>query len=215
VTIPGFYDDVAAISDGERQAMRRLPLDEAAYLEDIGCPRAVGEAGYTTNERRWARPTLDVNGIYGGFMAEGANTIIPAKAGAKISMRLVPNQRGEKIDAAFQKTIKERCPDTVRLEILHHGAADAYVAPLDSGPMKAAKRALAEGFGREPAFIREGGTLPILPLFKSVLGADSLMIGFAGPNCNAHGPNENIRLSDLDRGAEAVARLFGYLGGSE
>lgn len=211
VTLPGFYDDVAEASPAEREQLRSLPFDEREYLADTGCPGVTGEKGYSTNERRWIRPTLDVNGIYGGFMAEGANTIIPARAGAKVSMRLVPNQKGEKISALFEQAIRARCPDTVRLEILHHGSADAYGAPLDSRPMRAARRALREAFDREPAFVREGGSLPILPLFKRVLGADSLMLGFAGPNCNAHGPNENVRLEDLDRGADAVARLYAYL----
>ena len=211
VAIPGFYDDVADASSTERAQLAALPHDDQQYLADLGSPGVCGETGYTTNERRWIRPTLDVNGIYGGFMAEGANTIIPARAGAKISMRLVPNQSGEQLSGLFDGTIRQRCPNTVRLEILNHGSADAYMAPLDSRPMQAARRALHEAFGREPAFIREGGSLPILPMFKRVLGADSLMLGFAGPNCNAHGPNENVSLADLDRGAEAVARLYGYL----
>jgi acetylornithine deacetylase/succinyl-diaminopimelate desuccinylase-like protein len=211
VNLPGFYDDVPAPDAVEREQLRRLPFDKPQYLADTGSPALYGEKGFTTNERRWLRPALDVNGIYGGFMGEGANTIIPARAGAKVSLRLVPKQSGEKLSRIFDETIRARCPKTVRLEILNHGSADAYVAPLQSGPMQAAGRALAESFGREPAYIREGGSLPILPLFKSVLGADSLLIGFAGPNCNAHGPNENVSLADLDRGAEAVARLYGYL----
>jgi len=176
-------------------------------------PALTGERGYTTNERRWLRPTLDVNGIYGGFMAEGANTIIPKSAGAKISMRLVPNQNAERLSALFDETVRARLPATVRVEILQHGYADAYMAPLDSRPMQAARQALREVFGREPAFIREGGSLPILPMFRKLLGADSLMLGFAGPNCNAHGPDENVNLADLDRGAEAVARLYELLAG--
>jgi acetylornithine deacetylase/succinyl-diaminopimelate desuccinylase-like protein len=211
VTIAGFYDDVVPASDAERAQLRALPLDDAQYAAELGAAGVAGEAGYMTNERRWIRPTLDVNGIYGGFMAEGKNTIIPKSAGAKVSMRLVPNQSGRKLAVLFDRTICARCPDTVRLEIIDHGAADAYMAPLDSRPMTAARAALAVAFGRTPALIREGGSLPILPMFKEVLGADSLMLGFAGPLCNAHGPNENIRLDDLDRGAEAVARLYAAL----
>jgi acetylornithine deacetylase/succinyl-diaminopimelate desuccinylase-like protein len=211
VSIPGFYDDVVAPSAAEREQIRSLPFSTRQYLADTGSPAVCGEKGFSTNERRWIRPTLDVNGIYGGFMGEGANTIIPARAGAKVSMRLVPNQSGEKLSAIFDETIRARCPRTMRLEILNHGSADAYMAPLDSRPMQAAGRALREAFDREPAFVREGGSLPILPLFKRVLGADSLMLGFAGPNCNAHGPNENVALADLDRGAEAVARLLAHL----
>lgn len=211
VTIPGFYDDVVEPTPAEREQLRSLPFDEAAFLADVGSPAVWGEKGYSTNERRSIRPTLDVNGIYSGFMAEGANTIIPRSAGAKVSMRLVPNQKGEKLSALFDVAIRERCPDAVRLEILHHGSADAYMAPLDSRPMEAARRALQEAFGCKPALVREGGSLPILPMFRQVLGADCLLLGFASPNCNAHGPNEKVNLADLDRGAEAVARLYWHL----
>ncbi len=211
VTVDGFYNDVAEATAAEREQIRALPLDDAEYAANLGSPGIAGETGFSTNERRWIRPTLDINGIYGGFMQEGANTIVPKSAGAKVSMRLVPNQDGGKLSTAFDATIKARCPDTVRLEILNHGHADAYMAPLDSKPMQAARKALQEAFGREPAFIREGGSLPILPMFRQVLGADCLLIGFAGPNCNAHGPNENIVLEDVDCGAEATARLFKHL----
>ncbi len=212
VTIPGFYDDVAELSDDERRRFRSLPLDEAQYAIDLGSPRVCGETGYTTNERRWVRPTLDLNGIYGGFTGAGTNTIIPAAAGAKVSMRLVPNQDGEKIGREFDEAIRALCPDTVRLEIVTHGHADPYTSPADSPAMRAAQRALREAFGRDCALIREGGSLPILPLFKRVLGADCLLIGLASPHCNAHGPNEKVNLADLDRGAEAIARLLAYLG---
>ncbi len=208
VTIPGFYDDVIEASDDERRQLQSLPFDESAYLEDIGVPETVGERGYSTNERRWIRPTLDINGVFGGFMGNGANTIIPASAGAKVSMRLVPNQDAETLGALFDDAIRARCPDSVKLELIHHGHADAYMAPLDSAPMAAAIEALRDAFGRDVALIREGGSLPILPMFKKLLGVDSLMLGFASPQCNAHGPNEKVRLPDLNRGAEAIVRLW-------
>jgi acetylornithine deacetylase/succinyl-diaminopimelate desuccinylase-like protein len=211
VTIPGFYEQVVNPSAEERRLAASLPFDEQRYLHELGSPAACGEKGYSTYERRTSRPTLEVNGIYGGYMGEGANTIIPARAGAKISMRLVPDQSGAAISRAFDETVRARCPSTVRLEILQHGECDAYMAPLDSKPMQAARRAMKEAFEREPAFIREGGSLPILPMFKRVLGADSLMLGFASPACNAHGPNEKVRVPDLDRGAEAIARVLEYL----
>lgn len=211
VAIPGFYDDVAEVVAAEREQIRSLPLDDRRYAADLGSPGVWGEKGFSTNERRWIRPTLDVNGIYGGFMAEGANTIIPKGAGAKVSMRLVPNQSREKLSGLFDEAIRARCPETVRLDIQTHGLADAYMAPLDSPQIRAVRQALREAFGKEPALVREGGSLPILPMFKRVLGADSLMLGFAGPNCNAHGPNEKVSIADLDRGAEAVARLYAYL----
>ena len=211
IAIPGFYDDVAELSDAEREQLRTLPFDEKQYLAQLGCPGTAGEKGYSTSERRGVRPTLDVNGIYGGFMAEGANTIIPARAGAKISMRLVPHQNAAAISQAFDETVRQRVPTSVRAEIIHHGMCDAYVAPLESDGMQAARRALEESFGREVAFVREGGSLPILPMFQQILGADSLLLGFASPSCNAHGPNEKVYLPDLDRGAEAIARLLAYL----
>lgn len=211
VTIPGFYDKVVDPSAEERKLSASLPFDEAKYIADLGSPAPHGEKGFSTNERRTCRPTLDTNGIFGGFSGPGANTIIPAKAGAKVSMRLVPNQSGEEIGALFDRTIRERCPQTVRLEIHNHGVADPYMFPLDAPSLTAAKRALQESFSREPAFIREGGSLPILPMFKRVLGVDSLMLGFASPYCNAHGPNEKVRIPDLDGGADAIARLLGYL----
>lgn len=212
VTIPGFYDRVVEPSAEERKLAAALPFDEKKYLADVGSPAAVGEKGYSSNERRTSRPTLEVNGIYGGYMGEGANTIIPARAGAKVSMRLVPSQPAEELSKVFDETIRQRTPQSVRLEVLQHGpACDAYMAPLDSKPMAAARKALQEAFNREPAFIREGGSLPILPMFKRVLGADSLMLGFASPNCNAHGPNEKVRIPDLDQGAEAIARMLQYL----
>lgn len=211
VTIPGFYEDVLEISGAERKQFQSLPFDEELYLSDTGAPALSGEKGFSTNERRWARPTLDANGIYGGFMGEGANTIVPKMAGAKVSMRLVPNQSGDKLSVAFDEAIRARCPESVRLEIIDHGRADAYMAPLDGRAMDAGQQALREAFEQEPALVREGGSLPILAMFKQVLQSDCLLMGFAGPNCNAHGPNENISIADLDRGAEAVARLYQYL----
>jgi acetylornithine deacetylase/succinyl-diaminopimelate desuccinylase-like protein len=211
VAIRGFYDHVAEAAESERKQLADLPFDERDYLAQLGSPATCGEFGYSTNERRSFRPTLDVNGIYGGYMAEGASTIIPAAAGAKVSMRLVPNQPAEEISRLFDQAVQQRCPASVRLEILNHGACDAYMTPLDSPPMQAARRALSEAFDRETACIREGGSLPILPMFKQVLGADCIMLGFASPSCNAHGPNEKVRIPDLDRGAEGIARLFSYL----
>jgi acetylornithine deacetylase/succinyl-diaminopimelate desuccinylase-like protein len=213
VTIPGFYDDVADLDAALRTRIDALPHDDDEYAAQLGVPGLTGETGFSTNERRWLRPTLDVNGIYGGFMAEGANTIIPARAGAKISMRLVPRQRAAALSRAFDDAIRARCPDTVRLEILDHGHADAYVAPHQSPIVDIAQEALAAAFDREPALILEGGSLPILALFKQQLGADSLLMGLASPQCNAHGPNEKVNLDDLLSGARASARLLAGLAG--
>ena len=213
VSIPGFYDAALDPPAEERAQLASLPLDEEKYAAELGVPGFSGEHGWSVAELRSMRPTLDVNGIYGGYMKEGANTIIPASTGAKLSMRLVPSQDAKDISRKFDETIRARCPDTVRCEILNHAHAQPYMTPLDSQALEAAKRALREAFGREVAFIRCGGSLPILSMFKQELNADSILLGFASPNCNAHGPNEKVNLDDLNRGAEALVRLMGYLGG--
>lgn len=208
VTIPGFYDDVVPISDAERSALKQLTFDEKAYQEVMGVSVLTGEKGYSTMERRSMRPTLDVNGMFGGFMAEGAMTIIPAKMSAKVSMRLVPNQDAEKVSKAFEKACQAAAPPGVKLEFLTHGAADAYMAPLDSPAMRAASKAMESAWGKKPVFMREGGTLPILPMFKKVLGAESIMMGFCAPDCGMHGPNEFFGLNDLHRGTKTVAHFL-------
>ncbi len=208
VTVPGYYDNVREISADERKRLGELPFDENAYLTSMGAPALEGEKGYSTLERRWARPTLDVNGLLGGFTGEGASTIIPAKMSAKVSMRIVPDQDPEKTSAAFDKAVRSAAPKGVRVEILTHAVAAPYLCPTDSPGMSAAKQAVEAGFGKRPVLIREGGTLPILPLFKEVLGADSLMIGMCHPNCNAHGPNEFFTLADLHDGTKAAAHLI-------
>lgn len=211
VTIPGFYDDVRPISDEERKKMAALPFDEKAYLAGMGAPSLEGEKGYTTLERRGARPTLDVNGLGGGYMGEGASTVIPAKVFGKVSMRIVPDQDPEKISAAFEKAVRAAAPPGVRVEILDHSKAPAYVATMGTPGMNAATEALKLAFGKAPVFIREGGTLPILPLFKKVLGADSIMMGFCMPDCNAHGPNEFFAVDDFHKGARAAAYFVDQL----
>jgi acetylornithine deacetylase/succinyl-diaminopimelate desuccinylase-like protein len=162
-------------------------------------------------QRRWARPTLDVNGLHSGFTGKGASTIIPAKAMAKVSMRIVPDQDAHEIGQAFEQAVRKLCPQGVNVEVLDHASAGAYLCPLDSPGIAAASKALEAGYGKKPFFIREGGTLPILPLFKEVLGADSLMMGLCDPNCNAHGPNEFFSLSDLQAGARAAAHFMNLL----
>lgn len=207
VTVPGFYDDVRPLTDDERKRMRELNFIEEAYREAMGAPSLEGEEGFSTLERRWARPTLDVNGLLSGWTGPGSSTIIPARAMGKVSMRIVPDQNPEKISQAFDEAVKKACPKGVRLEILNHSSCSAYVAPMNTPGMAAAAEALKAGFGKPPVFIREGGTLPILPMFKQVLGADSIMMGLCMPDCNAHGPNEFFHLSDLHNGAKAAAHF--------
>jgi acetylornithine deacetylase/succinyl-diaminopimelate desuccinylase-like protein len=208
VTIPGFYDDVRDLEGPERDAIAKLPFNESEYLAELGSPSLEGEVGFTTLERRWARPTLDVNGIFGGYMGEGAATIVPARAGAKISMRLVPDQASAAVSRAFDEAVQAACPPGVTLNVVDHGICDAYAAPLDSPEIQAARRAVEQGFGKAPVFIREGGTLPILPLFKQVLGADSLLLGYADPNCNLHSPNEWLGMADFQAGIRSNVHLY-------
>jgi len=211
VTIPGFYDNVKPLTQDEQDKLNELPFDEEAYLAGMGAPALDGEIGFRTLERRWARPTLDVNGLFGGFVGEGASTVIPARVFAKVSMRLVPDQDYKLISKLFDDAVRAACPAGVRLEIVDHGSCAPYVAPTESDGMTAAASAAEAGFGKRPYFIREGGTLPILPLFRDVLGADSLMLGFCMPDCNAHGPNEYLDVSDFHNGTKTAAYLLHYL----
>lgn len=211
VTIPGFYDDVRPIGDDERKKMAALNFDEKGYMNAMGCPSLEGEKGFSTLERRWARPTVDVNGLGGGFMGEGASTVIPARVFGKVSMRIVPDQDPAKIAKAFEKAVMAAAPPGVRVEILDHSSCSAYVSPMGTTGMDAAGEALKLGFGKAPVFIREGGTLPILPMFKKVLGADSIMMGFCMPDCNAHGPNEYFGLDDFHKGTRASAYFVDVL----
>ncbi len=211
VTIPGFYDGVRTITEEEKRRMNDVGFEEQAFLESMGAPALTGEKGFSTIERRWCRPTLDVNGLFGGYVGEGASTVIPAKVMAKVSMRIVPDQDAATISAAFDKAVHAATPEGVHVEILNHNECPAYVCSLDSTGIKAAERALEAGFGAKPAFIREGGSLPILALFKEKLGADSLMLGFCMPDCNAHGPNEYFGIDDFHNGTKAAAHLLAEL----
>ena len=205
VTIPGFYDQVRPLSPKERTEVASLPFDDEAYRKGVGVPALVGEAGYSTLERQWARPTLDVNGLHGGFTGAGASTIIPASAMAKVSMRIVPDQEPERISAAFDAAVRAAAPRGVTVDIHTHALAEPYLSPQNTVGMSAAVRALERGFGTTPAFARSGGTLPILALFKRILGADSLLMGFCTPDCNAHGPDEFLAVSDFEAGARTAA----------
>ncbi len=213
VAVPGFYDHVQEMSAEEVEMMNRLPYSEAAFLADVGSPKVHCEKGYTPLHCRWARPTLDVNGIYGGYTQQGSSTIIPSFAGAKVSMRLVPGQRSQEISDLFDQTVHNRTPDTVTVEIKSYAGCDPYLADLHSPGVRAAKQAIAMGFGREPALIREGGSLPILPLFKTILGADSLLLGYCQSNCNAHSPNEFFHIRDFEAGARTSTALLGLMVG--
>jgi succinyl-diaminopimelate desuccinylase len=212
VTIPGFYDDVTPLSDRERQEMASLPFDEVKFFDELGVAGGSGEAGYSSLERRWARPTYDISGLWSGYQGEGAKTVLPASAGAKFSFRLVPNQDPEKITAGLKWRLTELCPPGVEIELLDlHGAPGALV-PLDSPYVDAAACAIAYAFGRRPVFTREGGSIPIVTTFHQQLKADSLLLGWGQEDDNAHSPNEKFSIADFHRGIKASARLWEELG---
>jgi succinyl-diaminopimelate desuccinylase len=208
VQVPGFYDDVVPLSDRERSQFAALPFDERAFMEQIGVDGVTGETGFTTLERRWARPTCDVNGIWGGYQGEGGKTVLPADAGAKFSFRLVPNQSPEKITRNLHEMLSGLCPPGIKMELIDMHAASGVVVSLESPYMAAATRAIERGFGRQPVFIREGGSIPIVTAFREKLGVDTLMLGWGQNDDNTHGPNEKFCLADYHRGAKASAYLW-------
>jgi acetylornithine deacetylase/succinyl-diaminopimelate desuccinylase-like protein len=212
VLVPGFYDDVKPLQKWERRQFARLPFDEKAYQRFLGVPALAGEKGYTPLERRWARPTFEINGIFGGYQGPGGKTIVPAWAGAKITCRLVPNQRPEKITRLVARYLRSRCPDSVRLTITGQHHAPVFIESPKGRGAKAATRALQTAFGRKPVFIREGGSLPILDTFKRSIGGEILLLGLGLPTDNWHSPNEKMDLDNFQRGITMSAALLKELG---
>lgn len=208
VTIPGFYDQVRPLTAAEREAFAALPFDEAAYREALGVPALDGEAGFTTLERRWARPTFEVNGLLAGFTGVGSKTVLPARAMAKVSMRLVPDQDPEKIVEAFETAVRRLCPASVTLSITRMHGSRPWLMPTDHPATAAAARALTRGFGRPPVFIREGGSIPIVTTLTERLAAPILLLGFGLPDENAHAPDERLDLDNFHRGIETIAHLY-------
>jgi acetylornithine deacetylase/succinyl-diaminopimelate desuccinylase-like protein len=211
VNLPEFYTDVVALTAQEREAWRRLPITEDEFAKSVGISEGSGEAGYTSTERTWGRPTLDVNGITTGYQGPGAKTVIPSKASAKVSMRLVPNQDPGKIQAAFERAVRERLPKNVQHEIHWHGASPAALVPIDSKPTQLATESLAIGFGTQSTFIRGGGSIPVVGLLKTELGVDTLLVGFGLPDDRIHSPNEKFNLSGLHGGTRTAAALYAKL----
>jgi succinyl-diaminopimelate desuccinylase len=211
IQLPGFYDDVVPLSDRERQEFAALPFDEAKYFADVGVSGAVGEEGYTALERRWARPTCDICGLTSGYQGEGAKTVLPAKAVAKVSFRLVPNQAPQKITAALERWLPTVTPPGVRVELIDLHGAPGVLVPLESPYVAAAARAIEQAFGRAPVYTREGGSIPIVTAFHHALKADTLLIGWGQDDDNTHSPNEKFSLADFHRGIAASARLWGEL----
>ncbi len=208
VQVPGFYDGVVPLSDRERTQLAALPFDEQAFMDQVGVDGVTGEAGFTTLERRWARPTCDVNGIWGGYQGEGGKTVLPAAAGAKFSFRLVPNQDPEKITSNLKQMLSDLCPPGIEMELVEMHSGPGVVVSLESPYMAAATRAIERGFGCPPVFIREGGSIPIVTAFREKLRVDTLLLGWGQDDDNTHGPNEKFCLADFHRGAKASAYLL-------
>lgn len=208
ILIPGFYDPVRPLADWERAEFAKLPFSEAEFQASLGVSSLEGEAGYTTLERKGARPTCDVNGLYGGYQGPGPKTVLPCRAGAKLSFRLVPDQDPKTVSVQFRAHVKAVCPPGVTYEIIDHSGAPAVLVGVDSPGVRAAVRAVEKGFGRAPVFIREGGSIPVVGLLKTVLGVDTLLLGWGQNDDNLHGPNEKFSLADFHRGIRASAHLM-------
>lgn len=211
VLIPGFYDDVRDIEDWERREFAALPFNEDAYRADLGVSELFGEEGYTTLERVWARPTCDVNGIFGGYMGTGAKTVLPAWGGAKVSMRLVPDQDPKKIRQLFTDYVRELTPPGVEVEITDLHGADPVLLET-SGPIVEAALAAMEDVWRRPVRVREGGTIPIVSTFARVLGVPVLLLGFGLNDDRLHSPNEKFNINNFYDGIRATVRVLDRLG---
>lgn len=211
ITIDGCYDDVIPVTDEERALWNKLPQDDDAFMRDIGITEMVGETGFSRFDWNWRRPTLEINGITGGYQGEGAKTIIPSWATCKITMRLVANQQPHKIITALAARIKELAPRGVTVEVFEHEEAPAIMTPTDGPWVKAASAALKTGFGVEPLYMGEGGSIPIVGAFKEILGLDTLLVGFSQHDCNAHSPNEKFRLEDFENGCRTAVALLDEL----
>jgi acetylornithine deacetylase/succinyl-diaminopimelate desuccinylase-like protein len=211
VTIPGFYDKVRKLTAKERSSFRKLPWNDAKYAKELGVGALYGEKGFTTLERLWARPTLECNGIWGGFTGEGAKTVLPAKAFAKISMRLVPDQKAAAVAKLFEKHIRKIAPKSVRVDVKYLHGGEAAITPLESPGVRAAVKALEKGFGKKPLYQREGGSIPIVVQFKQILGLETVLLGFGLPDENAHAPNEFLNLGNFFGGIRTVAHFYNEL----
>ena len=214
IRIPGFYDRVLPPSPEEKAGWERLPFDEAAFLRgEVGSPALTGEPGYSALERMWARPTLEIHGMPGGFTGAGSKTVIPSRAAAKISMRLVAGQRPDEIVDAFASHVLAIAPKSVRVEVKNrHGALPVVISP-NTPVIAAAKRALTEAFGREAVFVRMGGSVPIVSEFAGRLGLPVVVTGWSLPDANAHSPDESLDLEHFHKGIRAVMRFFEQLAG--
>jgi acetylornithine deacetylase/succinyl-diaminopimelate desuccinylase-like protein len=212
IQVPGFYDTVKPLADWERRQFATLAFSETEFQADLAVTSLEGEAGFTTLERKWARPTCDVNGIFGGYAGPGPKTVLPCKAGAKLSFRLVPDQDPKMVERQFRDHVARVCPKGVTYEIITHHGAPAVLVNTDTPGVLAAVRAIEAGFGRKPVFIREGGSIPVVGLIKQQLGVDTLLLGWGQNDDNLHGPNEKFSVADFHRGIKASACLLAELG---
>lgn len=211
VQVPGFYDDVEELSEDERRRLAELPFDEAAFLGGVGLTRPYGEAGRSTLERIWTRPTCDINGMWGGYTGPGSKTVIPATASAKVSFRLVPEQNPGKIIAGLRAFLKERMPADCRFELVDHASAPALRIPADSPYVQAARRALERVFPKPPVLIGMGGSIPAVASIKRLLGMDALLLGFGLADDRVHSPNEKFEIRCFENGIRAHATLLAEL----
>lgn len=208
VAVPGFYDDVVPLRPEERKALAGLPFNEQEFLTTAGSPAFAGEEGFTTLERIWARPTLDVNGLWSGYQGEGAKTVLPAKAGCKFSTRLVANQDPDKIGRLVEDYVRTITPAGVRVSFRQLSSGKPFLAPFDHPYIQAARRGLERGFGRPAVFIREGGSIPIVSTFADLLGVPCVLLGFGLPDENSHAPNERLHLENFYGGIRSVAAFL-------
>ena len=213
IKIPGFYDDVKELRDEERAEWKRLPFNETRYRKELGAPKLSGESGYSTLERVWARPTFEVNGMLGGFTGEGAKTVIPAVAMAKVSMRLVPDQDPDRIAELFESYVKKVAPKSVEVKVTRMHGGKPWMTEFDNPFVQAAGRAIEKGFGKAPVFNREGGSIPVVATFQEILGLPSVLFGVGLPDENAHAPNEKLDLQNFHGGVIASAFLYEEIAG--
>ena len=210
ITIPGFYDDVAELSGTERAEMGKAPFDEDRYRADLEIGAVRGETGYSTMERTSIRPTLDVNGIWGGYIGEGAKTVLPSKAYAKISMRLVPDQNSEKVTELFTRHFESIAPPSVKVKVTPHHGGEPVVTPTDTPEYQAAHKAMEHTFGKTPIPVRGGGSIPIVALFQETLQVKSVLMGFGLDSDDLHSPNEHYGLFNFYRGIETIPYFYAY-----
>jgi len=208
ITIPGFYDDVTTLTKEERAELNKTPFDENEYKKDLDVNELVGETGYTTLERTGIRPTFELNGIWGGYTGEGAKTVLPSKAFAKISMRLVPNQKSDAITELFKKHFTSVAPKSVNVSVKAHHGGEPVVTPTDSVAFKAASKAIEQTFGKKPIPTRGGGSIPIVALFEQELGLKSVLMGFGLDSDNIHSPNEHYGIFNFMKGIETISLFF-------